>query len=41
MGVKAYVSTPLVIADEDFANMFHQVKVEMVSSEPERICIDR
>mmetsp|Transcript_30217 Transcript_30217/g.70059 ORF Transcript_30217/g.70059 Transcript_30217/m.70059 type:complete len:296 (+) Transcript_30217:130-1017(+) len=41
VGVKAYVSTPLVIADEDFANMFHQVKVEMVSSEPERICIDR
>lgn len=41
VGCKAYVSTPLTVAGIDYANMFHQVKVEMCSSEPERICIDR
>lgn len=41
VGVKAFVSTPLVVAGMEFANQFHQVKVETVCSEPERICIDR
>jgi len=41
VGVKAYVSTPLQIAGVEFANMFHQVQVEMSSSDAERICMDR
>eukprot|EP00616_Rhizochromulina_sp_CCMP1243_P001437 CAMPEP_0118963828 /NCGR_PEP_ID=MMETSP1173-20130426/1635_1 /TAXON_ID=1034831 /ORGANISM="Rhizochromulina marina cf, Strain CCMP1243" /LENGTH=299 /DNA_ID=CAMNT_0006912213 /DNA_START=83 /DNA_END=982 /DNA_ORIENTATION=+ len=41
LGVKAYVSTPLTVAGIELANMFHQIKVELFSSEPERICIDR
>eukprot|EP00614_Pseudopedinella_elastica_P005695 CAMPEP_0172587806 /NCGR_PEP_ID=MMETSP1068-20121228/6809_1 /TAXON_ID=35684 /ORGANISM="Pseudopedinella elastica, Strain CCMP716" /LENGTH=296 /DNA_ID=CAMNT_0013382951 /DNA_START=26 /DNA_END=916 /DNA_ORIENTATION=+ len=41
VGVKAFVSTPLAVAGIELANMFHQVKVEVHASEPERICLDR
>ena len=41
VGVKAYVSTPLAVADIELANIFHQIKVVLHASEPERICIDR
>lgn len=40
VGVKAYVSTPLSVAGMELANMFHQIAVEVVASEPERICLD-
>jgi translation initiation factor 3 subunit F len=41
VGCKGYISTPLEIAGEALANVFHQVQVQLESSEAERICIDR
>mmetsp|Transcript_12886 Transcript_12886/g.16941 ORF Transcript_12886/g.16941 Transcript_12886/m.16941 type:complete len:235 (+) Transcript_12886:198-902(+) len=41
VGIKAYISSPIIIGGEAIANMFHQVKVSIASSEAERICLDR
>lgn len=41
VGCKAFISTPLEIAGAALANVFHEVKVNLVSGEAERICIDR
>ncbi|KAG5175489.1 translation initiation factor eIF3 f subunit [Tribonema minus] len=41
IGCRAYISSPLEIAGEALANVFHQVQVQLESSEAERICIDR
>lgn len=41
MGCKAFISTPLEIKGAALANVFHEVKVNLVSAEAERICIDR
>ncbi|CAN0260881.1 unnamed protein product, partial [Hapterophycus canaliculatus] len=37
----AFISTPLEIDGAALANVFHEVKVNLVSGEAERICIDR
>ncbi|CAM9614191.1 unnamed protein product [Ascophyllum nodosum] len=41
VGCKGFISTPLEIAGVALANVFHEVSVSMVSTEAERICIDR
>lgn len=41
VGCKGFISTPLEIAGSALANVFHEVKVNLVSAEAERICIDR
>ncbi|CAM9583623.1 unnamed protein product [Ectocarpus sp. 8 AP-2014] len=41
VGCKAFISTPLEIDGSALANVFHEVKVSLVSAEAERICIDR
>lgn len=41
VGCRGYISTPLEIDGEPLANVFHQVRVQLESSEAERICIDR
>lgn len=41
MGCNAFISTPLEIKGAALANVFHEVKVNLVSAEAERICIDR
>jgi len=41
VGLKAYISSPIIIGGEAIANMFHQVKVSLAMGEAERICIDR
>jgi translation initiation factor 3 subunit F len=41
VAVKAFVSAPLSVHGIDIANMFHQVKVEAVASEPERMVLER
>ena len=41
VGCKAYVSQALTVKDIELANIFHQVKLVLHASEPERICIDR
>lgn len=38
--VKAYTSTPVLIAGEPMANLFHEVKLEMESTEAEAICLN-
>eukprot|EP00752_Nemacystus_decipiens_P005966 g5388.t1 len=41
VGCNAFISTPLEIKGSALANVFHEVKVNLVSAEAERICIDR
>lgn len=41
VGCKAFISTPVEISGAALANIFHEVKVSLVSAEAERICIDR
>jgi translation initiation factor 3 subunit F len=41
LAIKAYQSTPVTIGDETFANMFHEIPVEVTSSESERICVSK
>lgn len=41
VGCNAFISTPLEIKGAALANVFHEVKVNLVSAEAERICIDR
>lgn len=41
VGVKCFVSTPLAVSGIELANMFHQIKVEVRASDPERVCLDR
>ncbi|CAM9418586.1 unnamed protein product [Heterosigma akashiwo] len=41
VGVKAYVSSPVIVGGEALANVFHEVKAAPVYEEAERICLDR
>ncbi|CAM9300731.1 unnamed protein product, partial [Discosporangium mesarthrocarpum] len=41
VGCKSFISTSLEISGVALANIFHEVKVQLVSLEAERICIDR
>jgi len=41
VAIKAYVSTAVNIGGAPVANVFHQVKVDVVASAPERVCLDR
>lgn len=41
VAIKAYVSTAVHISGAPVANIFHQVKVQVVSTAPERVCLDR
>eukprot|EP00640_Fibrocapsa_japonica_P003108 CAMPEP_0113936510 /NCGR_PEP_ID=MMETSP1339-20121228/3409_1 /TAXON_ID=94617 /ORGANISM="Fibrocapsa japonica" /LENGTH=325 /DNA_ID=CAMNT_0000939019 /DNA_START=210 /DNA_END=1187 /DNA_ORIENTATION=- /assembly_acc=CAM_ASM_000762 len=41
VGVRAYLSTPVMLAGAPIANMFHQVCVEQALGEAERSCLDR
>ncbi|CAM9314471.1 unnamed protein product [Choristocarpus tenellus] len=41
VGCKSFISSPLEIDGVALANVFHEVKVQLVSLEAERICIDR
>ncbi|CAM9432821.1 unnamed protein product [Chrysoparadoxa australica] len=41
VGVKAFISSPLEVGGAALANVFHQVKVQLESTEAERICTDR
>ena len=41
VSIKAYVSTAVNISGAPVANIFHQVKVEVVSTAPEKVCLDR
>jgi translation initiation factor 3 subunit F len=39
MGVRAFVSQPMVVGLNSFANMFHEVKVEIVLTDGETACL--
>ncbi len=39
--IQAFVSTGVQIGGAPVANIFHQVKVEVMSTAPERVCLDR
>jgi len=41
VALRAYKSTPVIIKDEPLANMFHEIRLSVKSSDAERICIDR
>lgn len=41
IALRAYKSTPVVIKGEPLANMFHEIRLSVRSSEAERICVDR
>ena len=40
INLRAYVSSPVVVAGEALANLFHEVRLSLKSSEAERICVD-
>ena len=40
VNLRAYVSSPVVVAGEALANLFHEVRLSLKSSEAERICVD-
>jgi len=40
VNLRAYVSSPVVVAGEALANLFHEVRLSLRSSEAERICVD-
>mmetsp|Transcript_31424 Transcript_31424/g.63865 ORF Transcript_31424/g.63865 Transcript_31424/m.63865 type:complete len:330 (+) Transcript_31424:153-1142(+) len=40
VNLRSYVSTPVVVAGEAMANLFHEVRLSLKSSEAERICVD-
>ena len=39
MGVRAFVSRPMIVGDHAFANMFDELRVEVVLSEGEATCL--
>ena len=41
MALRAYKSIPVTVKGEALANVFHEIRLAMKSSESERICIDR
>lgn len=41
MALRAYKSIPVCVKGETLANMFHEIRLTLKSSESERICIDR
>jgi len=41
LALKAYRSTPVTIGGEAYANMFHEIPIQIRSSESERICVDK
>ncbi|KAM3571389.1 hypothetical protein VYU27_006584 [Nannochloropsis oceanica] len=41
VSIKAYVSTAVNISGAPVANIFHQVKLDVVSTAPEKVCLDR
>ena len=41
ISANAYISTSLQVDSADVANIFHQVKVSLETTEEERICLDR
>jgi translation initiation factor 3 subunit F len=41
IALRAYKSIPVCVKGEPLANMFHEIRLEVKSSESERICIDR
>jgi len=41
VALRAYKSTPVCVKGEPLANMFHEIRLALKSSESERICIDR
>jgi translation initiation factor 3 subunit F len=41
IGLRAYKSTPVVVKGEPLANLFHEIRLSVKSSESERICVDR
>ena len=40
VALRAYVSSPVVVRGEALANLFHEVRLGLKSSEAERICVD-
>eukprot|EP00581_Thalassiosira_minuscula_P012701 CAMPEP_0183712202 /NCGR_PEP_ID=MMETSP0737-20130205/7395_1 /TAXON_ID=385413 /ORGANISM="Thalassiosira miniscula, Strain CCMP1093" /LENGTH=339 /DNA_ID=CAMNT_0025940781 /DNA_START=59 /DNA_END=1078 /DNA_ORIENTATION=- len=41
IAVRAYKSSPVTVKGEPLANVFHEIRLAVKSSESERICIDR
>jgi translation initiation factor 3 subunit F len=41
MALRAYKSTPVSVKGEPLANLFHEIRLAVKSSESERICVDR
>mmetsp|Transcript_62258 Transcript_62258/g.74929 ORF Transcript_62258/g.74929 Transcript_62258/m.74929 type:complete len:341 (+) Transcript_62258:117-1139(+) len=41
IGMKAYKSTPVVIAGEPYANLFHEIRVAIKSTESEKITVHK
>lgn len=41
IALRAYKSIPVSVKGEPLANMFHEIRLAVKSSESERICIDR
>jgi len=41
MALRAYKSIPVCVKGETLANMFHEIRLTLKSSESERICVDR
>lgn len=41
VALRAYKSVPVTVRGEPLANMFHEIRLSVKSSESERICIDR
>ena len=40
VSVRAYRSTPVIVQGEPLANLFHELRLTMESTEPEAICLD-
>lgn len=41
VAVRGYRSTPVIVQGEPLANLFHELRLSMESTEPEAICLDK